>query len=115
MNFTILFIVAEFVAVTFAFGLLYKLIGQRVTVYIQRNFGWAGYCVFGSVGVTYHELSHLTIWTPVVALIAIFVCPYMHMSLADIKGAISGALAFILVAFAVSLATAIIPIDTMIQ
>jgi len=59
MNFTILFISVEFITVTFAFGLLYKLIGQRVTVYIQRNFGWAGYCVFGSVGVTYHELSHL--------------------------------------------------------
>jgi hypothetical protein len=214
MNFTILFIVAEYIAVTYVFGLVYKLVGQKLSAYIQRNFGWTGYCVLGSVGVTFHELSHLitavifrhkinevklfrpfqgkvdgtlgyvnhswnsrstyrkignffigtapmffgagllfillrvayptsflsvteiseisdallfafnnmfiyenlfAIWTPILFLYAILVCPYMHMSWADVKGATSGAVTLIIVALLVSLASTIIPDDLMLQ
>jgi len=208
MNFTVLFIIAEYIIITYIFGLLYKLAGQKNSVYIQRNFGWTGYCVLGSVGVTYHELSHLiiavlfrhkinevrlfrpfqgkndgilgyvnhswnnrslfqkignffigtapmffgagllfivlrvaypsafidvteiseipgslwfafgnmfkpenlfTIWTLIIFLITIFICPHMHMSWADIKGSTSGAAALIIAAFILSLVSAVIP------
>ncbi|MDR2559010.1 MAG: hypothetical protein LBC86_05650 [Oscillospiraceae bacterium] len=59
MNFTILFIVVEYIVITYIFGLLYKLVGAKNSKYIQRNFGWGGYCVLGTVGVTFHELAHL--------------------------------------------------------
>jgi hypothetical protein len=48
-------------------------------------------------------------WTVIVALVAIFICPHMHMSWADVKGATSGAVTLIIVAVLLSLATAIIP------
>jgi len=214
MNFTILLTTTEYIAITYIFGLLYKLVGWKSSAYIQRNLGWTGYCVLGSVGVTFHELSHLitavifrhkinevrlfrplqgrvdgtlgyvnhswnpksmyqkignffigtapmffgagllfivlrvaypssftdvaemgeipsslafafgdmftlsnllTIWTPIVFLIVIFICPHMHMSWADVKGATSGAVALILAAFVFSLASAIIPSDVMEQ
>jgi hypothetical protein len=56
MNFSILLIAAEYIAITYIFGLLYKLVGWRNSAYIQRNLGWTGYCVLGSVGVMFHEL-----------------------------------------------------------
>ena len=214
MNFTILFIVAEYIAITYAFGLLYKFVGWKISTYIQRIFGWTGYCILGSVGVTYHELSHLitavlfrhkisavrlfrpfqgkvdgtlgyvnhswnnrslyqkignffigtapmlfgaglffvilrvayptsftdaaemseifgslvfafinmlkpenffTMWTPIVILIAIFICPYIHMSWEDIKGAASGAITLIIAAFILSLISVAIPADAMSQ
>jgi len=64
---------------------------------------------------TLNPSSLLTMWTPIVALIAVFVCPYMHMSWADIKGAVSGALTFVIIAFILSVATVLIPIDTVAQ
>lgn len=59
MNLTILFIVPEYIIVTYIFGLIYKFVGRKNTTHIQRNFGWTGYCILRSVGVTFHELSHL--------------------------------------------------------
>lgn|GEM_PF-1995236 len=214
MNFTILFIVAEYIVVTYVFGMIYKLVGQKLAVYIQRNFGWTGYCILGSVGVTFHEFSHLIIavlfrhkinevrlfrpfqgkidgtlgyvnhswnsrstyqkignffigtapmffgagflfvllsvayphsfmsvteigeipnalmfafsntlnhenlfavWTPIIFLYGIFVCPYMHMSWEDVKGATSGAITLAIVALLVSLATAVIPENAVLQ
>jgi hypothetical protein len=206
--------VAEYIAITYIFGIIYKIVGGKSSAYIQRNFGWNGYCVLGTVGVTYHEFSHLitavifrhkindvrlfrpfqgkidgtlgyvnhsfnrksiyqrignffigtapmffdagllflmlriaypgvfvnvaeisdvpsvigsafnnmfelstllTWWTPIVVLIAVFICPHMHMSGADIKGATSGAITLIIFAFLLSLASAIIPEDIMTQ
>jgi hypothetical protein len=214
MSFSILFIAVEYVVITYIFGLLYKLVGWKNSTYIQRSLGWTGYCVLGSVGVTFHELSHLTtavifrhkinevrlfrpmqgrvdgtlgyvnhswnprsmyqkignffigtapmffgagllfivlriaypssftevaeiseipgalrfafgdmftlsnlltVWTPIVFLIIIFICPHMHMSWADVKGATSGAIALIAAAFLLSLASVIIPADVMAQ
>lgn len=214
MNFTILFIVAEFIVVTYVFGLIYKFVGGKSSTYIQRNFGWTGYCVLGSVGVTFHEIAHLitalifrhkinevrlfrpfqgkvdgtlgyvnhsfnsrsiyqrvgnffigtapmffgagllfillrvayptsfmsvteigeipnallfafsntfnrevlfTIWTPVLLLFAIFICPYMHMSWADVKGATAGALGLALVTLIISLASMVFPANIMVQ
>jgi hypothetical protein len=214
MNFSILLTAAEYIAITYIFGLLYKLVGWKNSTYIQRSLGWTGYCVLGSVGVTFHELSHLitavifrhkinevrlfrplqgrvdgtlgyvnhswnnrsmyqnignffigtapmffgagllfvvlrvahpssftevagiseipgslgfafremftpsnllTIWTPVVFLFILFICPHMHMSWADVKGATSGAVALIIAAFLLSLASVIIPADVMAQ
>jgi hypothetical protein len=214
MNFSILLIATEYIAITYIFGLLYKLVGWKNSTYIQRNLGWTGYCVLGSVGVTFHELSHLitavifrhkinevrlfrpmqgkidgtlgyvnhswnsrslyqkignffigtapmffgagllfivlrvaypsgftevteiseipgalgfafrdmfalenllTVWTPIVFLIIIFICPHMHMSWADVKGATSGAIALIAAAFLLSLASVIIPADVTAQ
>jgi len=210
MNFTILLVAAEYIVFTYIFGLLYKIAGEKNSAYIQRNFGWSGYCVLGTVGVTYHELSHLitavlfrhkinevrlfrpiqgktdgtlgyvhhswnsksiyqkignffigtapmffgagllffflrvaypdafinvtqtneipsalgfavrnmfepsnflTWWTPIIILIAIFICPYMHMSWADIKGATSGAITLVIVAAALSISSILIPTD----
>jgi hypothetical protein len=59
MNFTILLTTIEYIAITYIFGLIYKLVGWKNTIYIQRSIGWTGYCVLGSVGVTFHELAHL--------------------------------------------------------
>ena len=214
MNFVILFIIIEYIVITFVFGLVYKLVGTKNSMHIKHNFGWSGYCVLGSIGVTFHELSHLitsvlfghkinevrlfrpfkgsvdgtlgyvnhswnnnsmyqkignffigtapmffgagllfivlriaypsaftdvteiseipnslmfafsnmfnlsnlfTTWTLIVSLIAIFICPYMHMSWSDIKGAASGAVALIITAFIISLASEIIPDDVVSQ
>ena len=214
MDFTILFITIEYIIITYIFGLLYKIVGAKNSAYIQRNFGWTGYCVLGSVGVTYHELSHLitavifghkisevrlfrpfqgkidgtlgyvnhtwnkknlfqnignffigtspmffgagllfiilrvaypdcftdvteineipnslgfafenmfksenllTAWTPIVILITIFVCPHMHMSWADVKGATSGAVALIITATLLSLSAMVIPDNVVVQ
>lgn len=214
MNFDILIIVIEYIIITYIFGLIYKFVGWKNSTYIQHNFGWTGYCVLGSVGVTFHELSHLitailfghkinevrlfrpfqgkvdgtlgyvnhswnnqnmyhkignffigtspmffgagllfiilrmaypavfvevpelsempnslgvaftdmfkaenlfTIWTPIVILIAIFICPHMHMSWADVKGATSGAVALVITASILSLVSTFIPEDTTIQ
>jgi hypothetical protein len=57
----------------------------------------------------------LTIWTPIILLIIVFICPHMHMSWADVKGATSGAVALITVAFLISLASAVIPDDVVKQ
>ena len=209
MNFTILFIVMEYIAIIYAFGLIYKLVGWKNSTYIQRNLGWVGYCVLGTVGVTYHELSHLvtavifghkinevrlfrplkgkvdgtlgyvkhswndrsmyqiignffigtapmffgagllftvlrfaypsvfvdaagiseipdslrfafgmlkpenvlTAWTPVVLSVALLICPHMHMSWADVKGAASGAIALMVTASVLSLASTAMPGD----
>ena len=196
------------------FGLAYKIVGQKLSVYIQRNFGWVGYCILGSVGVTFHEISHLitailfrhkinevrlfrpfqgkidgtlgyinhswntrsiyqkignffigtapmffgaglffillriaypsafinvteiseipnafmfafnnvlnrsflfTMWTPIIFLIAIFICPHMHMSWVDVKGATSGAVALIILALILSFASALIPENMIAQ
>ena len=214
MDFTILVIILEYIAITYAFGLIYKLVGWKNSVYIQRNFGWTGYCVVGSVGVTYHELSHLitavlfrhkinevrlfrpfqgrndgtlgyvthswngrsmfqrignffigtapmflgagllfillqaaypsafisvahtseipgalkftfvnmfvlsnlfTMWTPIVFLIAISICPYMDMSWADVKGSTSGAITLIIAALILSLVLGTLGIDVAAQ
>jgi hypothetical protein len=214
MNFTILIITVEYITITYAFGLLYKLVGSKNSTYIQRNMGWTGYCILGSVGVTFHELSHwitavlfrhkinevklfrpfrgkidgtlgyvnhswnnksmyqkvgnffigtapmffgagllfvilriaypssfaevvelneipnslafsfsnmftaenmLTWHTAVVVLIIIFICPHMHMSWADVKGSIHGAIALIMLAFMLSLTSFIIPNNVMLQ
>ena len=62
------------------------------------------------------ELSNLlTWWTPIILLITIFICPHMHMSWADVKGSIHGAVALIAVALILSLATMIIPEDMVMQ
>lgn len=213
-NFVILFIVLEYIAITYAFGLIYKLIGWKSSAYIRSNFGWAGYCILGSFGVTFHELSHLvtailfrhkinevrlfrpfqgkadgtlgyvnhswnqkslyqkignffigtapmffgagllflllrvaypavfvsiaeisdvpsalgaafmnmlkpssllTQWMPIIIVAAIFICPYMHMSWADVKGATSGAITMIIVAVGLSLVSAVIPVYTVAQ
>ncbi|MCL2225825.1 MAG: hypothetical protein FWB96_12730 [Defluviitaleaceae bacterium] len=214
MNFTFLFIIAEYVIVTYAFGLMYKFVGKKLAVYIQRNFGWTGYCVLGSVGVTFHELSHLvtaiifrhkinevklfrpfqskidgtlgyvnhswnsrsiyqkvgnffigtapmffgaglmfvllriafpyafapvteiaeipralvsafggilnyanlfSIWTLILFFVSIFICPYMHMSWADIKGATSGAVVLVLIAAVLSVGSVVIPQNLVVQ
>jgi hypothetical protein len=52
MNLSILLISAEYIAITYIFGLLYKLIGWKNSTYIQRNLGWTGYCILGSIGIT---------------------------------------------------------------
>ena len=59
MNFTLLFIVVQYIIITYAFGLIYMLIGRKRSEYLQRSFGWTGYCILGSIGVPFHELSHL--------------------------------------------------------
>ena len=208
MNFTFLLIVVQYIIITYAFGLVYMLAGRKNSEYIQRRFGWTGYCILGSVGVPFHELAHLitavifghkinevslfrpskgkvdgtlgyvkhtwrdgnpyqkignffigtapmffgagllfvvlrvtypTVFTDVahineipgsllfafenmfraenlltmrsliVLLITIFICPHMHMSWADVKGATSGAITLIIAAFVFSLASALIP------
>ena len=212
IDLAILYIAAEYIFITYAFGLIYKFVGWKNSIYIQRNFGWTGYCILGSVGVTYHELSHmitavifkhkinevklfrpfqgkadgtlgyvshswnkkslfqkignffigtspmlfgagllfavliyayphyfvrvagiseipgslwfalsnmfgpanlLTPWTVIVLLITIFICPHMHMSWADVKGATSGAVAILMVALFLSFAAAAAPAETM--
>ena len=190
------------------------LVGRKNSTYIQRNFGWTGYCVLGSIGVPYHELSHLitavifrhkirevqlfrpvqgradgtlgyvdhswnsksiyqrignffigtapmffgaglmfivlriaypsvfvnvaeiseipgslvfafrnmfmpenlfTVWTLIVLLITVFICPYMDMSWEDIKGSTSGAIALIIVAIILSFITMLMPPDMIAQ
>ena len=212
MNFSVLFIIIEYIVITYVFGLAYMLVGGKNSTYIQRNFGWTGYCILGGVGVTFHELSHLitavlfrhkinevrlfrpregkadgtlgyvnhswnnnslyqkignffigtspmffgagllfiilriaypssfpevaeisempgslafaftnmfkpenllTMWTPIVLLITVFICPHMHMSWADVKGATSGAVTLMIAAVVVSLASVVIPVDAM--
>ena len=214
MNFTILFIVTEFIVVTYVFGLIYNFVGRKLSMHIQQNFGWTGYCVLGSIGVTFHEISHLitalifrhkineimlfrpfqgridgtlgyvnhsfnsrsiyqrvgnffigtapmffgagllflllriaypssfisvteiseisyalifafnntfnsdtlfAVWTPILFLFSILICPYMHMSWADVKGATSGAIVLAITAFALSLASTVIPVNVMLQ
>jgi hypothetical protein len=204
----------EYITVTYIFGLIYKLVGWKNSKFILRSVGWKGYCVLGTVGVTYHELSHLitavifrhkinevrlfrpfqgkidgtlgyvnhsfnkksiyqrignyfigtapmlfgagllflilriaypavfinvagineissslsfafanmfkaenlfTLWTPIIFLIILFICPHMHMSWADVKGATSGAITMIIIAFLLSLSSVLIPIEIMAQ
>jgi len=214
MSFTVLFTVVEYILITYIFGLIYMFVGGKVSTYIQRSFGWTGYCILGSIGVTFHELAHLvtavlfrhkisevrlfrpsqgrvdgtlgyvnhswdkrslyqragnffigtapmffgagllfivlraaypsafidvvetreifgslefafsnmfkpeyffSVWTFVVLLITIFICPYMDMSWVDVKGSVSGAIALMLVALVFSLASAIIPSNIVMQ
>jgi hypothetical protein len=51
----------------------------------------------------------LSIWTLVVFLIIMFICPYMDMSKPDIKGSISGAITLLIAASVLSLVSVIIP------
>jgi phosphotransferase system glucose/maltose/N-acetylglucosamine-specific IIC component len=64
---------------------------------------------------TLNRSVFLTTWTPILFLIAIFICPYMHMSLPDIKGATSGAVSLIIVALLISLVSVIIPVNALVQ
>lgn len=48
-----------FMAITFGFGLIYIYVGRINDKYVQKNFGWKGFCVFGAIGVPFHEMSHL--------------------------------------------------------
>jgi len=213
-DYTVLFIVLEYIVITYILGMIYKFIGWKNSTYIQRNFGWTGYCILGSVGVSFHELAHLitavlfrhrinrvelfrpvkgkidgvlgyvyhtwnnrsiyqrignffigtapmffgagflfillrfayptsfvevvalneipdslrfafksmfqrenffTIWTPVVFLAVILICPHMHMSWADVKGATSGAVTLLIVALILSVASDYIPVNVMAQ
>ena len=210
MDLSIMIIAAEYIAITYVFGLLYRIVGARNSEFIQRSFGWYGYCVLGLVGVTFHELSHLIVavlfrhkinevrlfrpvqgradgtlgyvhhawdnkswyqmignffigtapmffgagllflllriaypaafvnvaqigeipgalgaaatimfkpeifftkWTPIVILVAMLICPHMHMSWPDIKGATSGAIAMIFIATVMSLVSIILRAD----
>jgi H+/gluconate symporter-like permease len=56
-----------------------------------------------------------TWWTAIVVLVAIFICPHMHMSWADVKGSIHGAFALIATALVASLATVVIPEEVVWQ
>lgn len=54
----ILIMILFFIAITYGFGLLYMLISNYVSKWIQCNFGWKGFCIFGAIGVPFHELTH---------------------------------------------------------
>jgi len=189
-------------------------VGSKNSKYIQRCLGWKGYCVLGSIGVTFHELSHLiiavifrhkitevrlfrpsqsridgtlgyvdhtwkeksvyqrignffigtapmlfgagllflvlriaypssfidvaeiseipdaliyafsnmftsssllSVWTLIVLLVIVFICPYMNMSGADIKGAVSGVITLILLSLLLTIVSLVIPADIMTQ
>ena len=213
-DFTIFFLVIEYIITTLVFGLLYKVVGWANSKCIQGSFGWKGYVILGSVGVIYHELSHmimaklfghkieevklfspmqgkedgtlgyvihswnnsipiqrignffigtapmffgagllfvalrlaypdifvdvgqvrgvqnsleyvfnnmfqrdnfLSIGTPFVILIMVTICPQMHMSWSDVKGAIIGAVSFIFTTFILSFIFNFMPSNVMYQ
>ena len=57
--YTLIILTIVFIVVTYIIGLLYMLLGRFISKYMQKNFGWKGYCVFGAIGVPFHELAHL--------------------------------------------------------
>jgi len=48
-----------FIVFTYVIGLTYMGVGRLLSKYIQKNFGWTGFCIFGAIGVPFHELAHL--------------------------------------------------------
>ena len=56
--FQILLMILLFILITYVYGLIYVFIGNIVSREIQRNFGWKGFCIFGAIGVPFHELTH---------------------------------------------------------
>ena len=54
----ILLMILLFIAITYIYGLIYVFIGNFVSKEIQRNFGWKGFCIFGAIGVPFHEFTH---------------------------------------------------------
>jgi hypothetical protein len=64
---------------------------------------------------TFNRTTLFTTWTPILIAVAIFLCPYMHMSWSDVKGATSGAVMLILLAIIVSFISAAISVDMVNQ
>lgn len=54
----ILIMILFFISITYVFGLIYMFIGKYVSNWVQLNFGWKGFCIFGAIGVPFHELTH---------------------------------------------------------
>jgi hypothetical protein len=75
----------------------------------------------GSLGFAFINMfkpeNLFSIWTLIVILIVVFICPHMHMSWADVKGATTGAITLILATAGMSLATVImsVAVKTLIQ
>lgn len=50
---------AIFIAVTYLFGLLYTAISKANRRCLIAAVGWTGFCIFGAIGVPFHETAHL--------------------------------------------------------